>query len=172
MRKPRVQLTCGVCAGVFELLPCQLGRGRGQFCSKACSAVGHRNRSVLQCALCDSEFSRAIAEQDIGEKVNQFCSRACYFEWRALCRKSTTYVKDGARHAHRVVAEEWLGRALTSDETVHHMDLNKHNPAPENLAVFPNQSLHMLCHHGKIPAFELADYLLVNMTRAAAEHTA
>ena len=36
---------------------------------------------------------------------------------------------------HRIVAEEKIGRPLTVDEDVHHVDGNKLNFAPENLKV-------------------------------------
>ncbi len=47
--------------------------------------------------------------------------------------QSHTYPKIGQRHAHRVVMEKKLGRALLSDEIVHHIDGNKQNVDPENL---------------------------------------
>jgi hypothetical protein len=47
---------------------------------------------------------------------------------------------------HRVVAEEKLGRKLSSKEIVHHVDLNKDNNAPENLFVC-SRSEHRLAHH-------------------------
>jgi hypothetical protein len=48
---------------------------RGQYCSRACWYEAMRRGSKLHCALCDSEFYRSKSEQDIGTKVNQFCSQ-------------------------------------------------------------------------------------------------
>ena len=39
------------------------------------------------------------------------------------------------QYLHRWVAEETLGRELAADEVVHHIDGDKHNNTPENLAV-------------------------------------
>jgi hypothetical protein len=50
------------------------------------------------------------------------------------------------RHAHRVVAEQVLGRALLPGEVVHHEDQNKTNNGPENLVVFPSQKEHAKHH--------------------------
>jgi hypothetical protein len=65
--------------------------------------------------------------------------------------KRNTYPKDGTRHKHRIVAEQFLGRPLTKEEVVHHIDHNKHNCQPSNLAVFPSQAEHTRCHFGKKP---------------------
>lgn len=41
----------------------------------------------------------------------------------------------GYAYEHRLIAEAAIGRALTSNEVVHHIDGNKSNNAPENLQV-------------------------------------
>lgn len=40
------------------------------------------------------------------------------------------------KYVHRIVAEAFLGRALTKDEEVHHRDGNRRNPHWENLIVY------------------------------------
>jgi len=59
--------------------------------------------------------------------------------------KPSTYRKFFGRHEHRVVAQNMLGRPLRSDEHVHHLDENKHNNAPENLAVMSARE-HLALH--------------------------
>jgi hypothetical protein len=54
---------------------------------------------------------------------------------RVTSVKSTTYRKLHGRHEHRAIGEQIVGRPLRSDEHVHHIDGNRHNNAPENLAV-------------------------------------
>jgi hypothetical protein len=160
-RKPRVSLTCVQCGKAFELLECQMGRGRGRFCSKACGGLAKRTGSELFCAWCDATFYRHPSEQDMGKRVNQFCSRPCYMAWRAANRSPRTYPKIGQTHTHRLVAETVLGRPLAAGEVVHHIDLNKHNCDPSNLAVFPDQATHVRCHAGKMPHDELRRFSLV-----------
>lgn len=128
--------------------------------------MGHRNGSMLFCAWCDESFYRHFAEQDLGEKINQFCSRQCCFEWRA--NKRTTYPKgDGGRHKHRLVAESVLGRPLTTEEVVHHIDNDKQNYDPSNLVVFPSQAYHARCHFGKMTDAELRRFSLVEIAHGS-----
>lgn len=61
-----------------------------------------------------------------------------------------TYRKLLGRHEHRVVAEQTLGRPLVCGEVVHHIDGDKLNNAPENLAVM-TQAQHMREHGLAIP---------------------
>ena len=60
-----------------------------------------------------------------------------------------TYPKIGGRHAHRVVAEMVLGRALRPGEVVHHKDEDPRNFDPSNLQVLPSQSAHAALHKSK-----------------------
>lgn len=76
--------------------------------------------------------------------------------WLKACReaqtkpaKETTYRKLYGRHAHRVVAEEMLGRPLQRNEIVHHIDGNKHNNDPSNLQVM-SQADHLRLHHAEM----------------------
>jgi hypothetical protein len=48
---------------------------------------------------------------------------------------------------HRLVMEEFLGRYLTSDEMVHHIDGDKANNCIENLFLFPSNSSHTSYHN-------------------------
>lgn len=152
-RKERVTIPCEVCATPVTRLLCQI-KGR-VFCSKACLGAWHRHGSEL----CDEKFYRRLGEQDIGTRVNQFCSRDCYMQWRQTGARS--YLKTGARHTHRVVVETHIGRALTSAEVVHHIDLNRQNNSLSNLMLFPDSRTHMLCHWGRLTDAELRSFLVV-----------
>ena len=47
---------------------------------------------------------------------------------------------------HRLVAEEILGRSLTKEEVIHHIDHDRQNNKPENLALFESQKAHSHFH--------------------------
>ena len=49
-------------------------------------------------------------------------------------------------YEHRIIAELVLGRALTKDEVVHHIDHNPMNNSPENLAILKSNAEHRKAH--------------------------
>jgi hypothetical protein len=53
-----------------------------------------------------------------------------------------TYRKFMGRHLHRQVAEAKIGRPLAKGEVVHHIDGNKLNNHPDNIAVLESQAVH------------------------------
>lgn len=57
-----------------------------------------------------------------------------------------SYEKTYGRHTHRIVAEQKLGRPLEPGEIVHHIDGDKRNNHPDNLAVM-TQSEHARLHY-------------------------
>ena len=141
---PKASYTCAACGASFEKYPCQV-KGTHVYCSLMCVAAAKRHGSVLACAQCGDPFYRRFGEQDLGTRERQFCSRSCYMAWRREHR-GDTYPKIGGVHEHRLVAERKLGRPLASGEVVHHIDGNKQNNSPENLAVLPSQAEHARVH--------------------------
>jgi hypothetical protein len=54
--------------------------------------------------------------------------------------------RDGYVYEHRLVAEAKLGRYLLPQERVHHLNHDKTDNRPENIAVFASHSDHMAVH--------------------------
>ncbi len=154
-------IKCGNCSEEFSKYPSQLKNGRGQFCSNKCAGEFKRKGAILHCSMCDKEFFRGFWEQSDN---NPFCSRQCYDDWRTESSKDTkTYLKREGTHVHRIVAASVLNRSLLKGEIVHHIDENHRNNTPENLAVFPNQSIHARCHNGVMLPAELDKYRILNL---------
>lgn len=99
-----------------------------------------RRGAMYPCA----ESGRQVYRKRTELGAHVYCTPACYTAARS--REVTSYPKIGDRHAHRVIAEQKLGRPLRPGEIVHHEDENKCNPAPDNLAVLPSQAEHARRH--------------------------
>lgn len=108
-----------------------------------------RVKEKRKCANCGSEFNRHN-----GNTKAKYCSRLCACRVRNTESHQTKagiaggiatgkkkfktgvgYVKINGRHEHRLEVEKAIGRRLTSDEIVHHIDSNKKNNKIENLVI-------------------------------------
>jgi hypothetical protein len=110
---------CGVCKKEFPDPTSPSRIGRTKYCSKVCANLG-RARSTAQ--------KRGDSMRHRGE--------------------GKSYTKLYGKHEHRVVMENKLGRKLSSDEIVHHIDGNKKNNQVDNLEL-TNRSLHAIHHSTK-----------------------
>lgn len=65
--------------------------------------------------------------------------------------------KSGDAYEHRMVAEEILGRRLRQSESIHHINGDRTDNRPENLAVMPSSAHHGLAHRKKKMEWRLPD---------------
>lgn len=62
------------------------------------------------------------------------------------CQNHPFARKDNYYQEHRLVAESVIGRYLTKEEKIHHIDKNRQNNSPNNLILFPNDREHHKFH--------------------------
>jgi hypothetical protein len=134
--KARNQVTkhCEEC-GVEMLLPPSLADRR--FCSWACS--GHEDtRTTMVCEHCGDHYVGRPQEN------RRFCSKPCFYAWQtenaeghvnAFGYRLVSDGEGGYRPEHRIVMERILGRRLTRAETVHHLNADRLDNDPTNLAL-------------------------------------
>ena len=167
-----IEYTCAVCgvncrksrspAGM-KVLP--------KFCSQKCSGTFKKqNKKGITknfkgiCLNCNKEFE---TYKSPSRKEPKFCSLKCIGESQ---RGKNNPAYNGGKYfdsngyvvlfmpehpncgvkktvlEHRFVMECKLGRYLTEEECVHHIDFNKSNNEPSNLMLFKNNSEHIKFH--------------------------
>lgn len=158
-RHPKITKVCPVCGDQFVIHYCK--REIKKTCSLKCAGVlcakrYEAKRRHVECLLCGKRF------EVVPSRTNaKFCSRLCqnrviakaYSQKRGDAQRGRgegkSYIKQGGRHQHRLLAEMALGRPLKKGEIVHHDNNNKRDNTPSNLIVLPSQAEHVRLHFTK-----------------------
>ncbi len=157
-------LACEQCGDYVYVRQHALDRWR--FCSKTCYDTWQaRNAVTLTCEYCGGEvrFSRSVAAGAARRSgPRRFCSRTCMglaaikrplgwehngkparmdedgyvWLWEPDHPASGPY--KGWIQQHRLVAEQMIGRLLTADDEVNHINRVRHDNRPVNLEVLDN----------------------------------
>ena len=137
----KAQLTCERCGKAYERYTSQAATSR--FCSRDC----------LQRWL-DANV-RTKHKAPWLTKLNQEPGRNAYISRSTAAKRSRIarakkeprkYKKLRGRHEHRIVAERVIGRSLSSDELIHHVDEDQRNNDPANLDIGITRRMHQRIH--------------------------
>lgn len=161
---------CKICNKEFKVFPYQLRKGWGIYCSKKCtfscpirnkkasnSKKGEKNPMYGKSAWNKGlKFSKEIREKmsknmkgripwnkgKRGKKWIDSKGRVCIFY-----PEHPNSHWNGTIFEHRLVMSKYVGRALLSNEVVHHIDENQQNNSIENLKLYPSHIEHIKDAH-------------------------
>lgn len=146
--------SCSQCGKGVYTAPSQLGGVHN--CSTQCHKEWIRNRRPegnRRCRHCKKGFRTNPAYIRRRKSAGIYCSRKCHDLHRAIPRKGkrlpSGYVSMHGKHKmthHRWVMERHLGRKLSTNEHVHHVNGKKWDNRIENLKVLTASEHHHL--HG------------------------
>lgn len=135
--------TCDNCGVEFDCKPGHKARNKHFFCTRECGYAFKSKKKSVKCDWCEKEFPKK--KSDIKRSKYNFCSVECclgFKRWTGLTGRGV--IVDGV-YIHRKIIEDAIGRTLTSDEEVHHIDFNHHNNRLENLIIL-SKSEHSKIH--------------------------
>lgn len=125
--------TCIVCKTEFKTYPCLVSIGKGKYCSKACCLSV--TNTILQTNGIKTRFDKGrMPAQFKGYRMTR--ARIGSGEYKMIYIPNHPFAtKSGHVREHRLVMEKHLGRYLTKEEIVHHLDENTLNNVISNLQV-------------------------------------
>jgi hypothetical protein len=165
MARPAVFLNCKTCNILFKRKS-----KKNIFCSFGCSSVGKRyvqarfaKKIIVNCDFCTNSLEKwpCFIKKNINKK--HYCNSLC--RKLAMQKGETTYgfkettgsplnpyrrcTKNGKFvYEHRWIMEQKIGRKLTRNEHVHHINGNPKDNRIENLEIL-SKSDHAKTHFGK-----------------------
>ncbi len=136
-------MVCDYCGKVFEQRNRHATRNKHYFCSRECGWAAKVKKTVVHCEWCGRPFEKK--RTDIARTNHNLCDRGCYQDFINFTQSNSQNQVVSGKVLYRTLAEMKLGRELTKDEEVHHIDGNHSNNNLDNLMVL-SRAEHMSIH--------------------------
>lgn len=168
---PKIKTKCDYCYSDMYIIPIKFKLHKRHFCNLFCCRnfrkenpeiynTPERNRNVSlgriglkQSKEAKQKMSLAKKGKVIGDKNSNWKGGKSFVKGYIRVYSPThLYSIKNYVLEHRLIAEQFLGRFLTKEEVIHHLDENKKNNKPENLLYFKTNGEH-LSFHNKIRQF-------------------
>ena len=137
------QITCNYCGRVFTQNNRHAARNKRFYCTRECAWADKVKKAMVTCDWCGQSFEKKSS--DVTRSNHNLCDRGCYQDFINFTQAGTPNQSVAGKVIYRTLAELKIGRALTDDEEVHHIDGNHSNNTIENLAII-SRSAHMAIH--------------------------
>lgn len=139
---------CRHCSTPFQPRANNNGPNRGKYCSVNCSNLGRSMPLLADPALIVEQWRSGLSAREIAALHGS--------TWKHVARSLRENGVDvrpgrkdrgrGGSRVYRKRAEQIAGRSLKAGECVHHLDGDRTNNAPSNLAIAASLSEHMRWH--------------------------
>lgn len=124
---------CDNCGKQFDRDNRHRSRNKHYFCCKEFAYEFKIKKQFVKCDWCGKPIYKK--RSDIERSTHNFCNRGCYLDFVNFEKAGAYNQIVAGKCLYRSLVEIRIGRTLSSDEQVHHIDGNHRNHRPENLVV-------------------------------------
>ena len=162
-REEVMKVECQHCGKEFKVVPSEIKKGGGKYCSKQCSGARRQTRVATNCQYCGKEFR--VKPSVLNRGFGKYCSRVCRGKATRCLTGNIEATYDGHTYyistlgypyfysrllgelsVHRYVARRILRKPLPKGAVVHHIDEDRLNFSNDNLVVLQDNSEHTGLH--------------------------
>ncbi len=137
------KILCDMCGNVIVNRDRHGQRNKHHYCSVECAYAAKAKKVVVICDWCGKQLIKKAS--DANRSKHNFCDNGCYLDYINFEKAGAKNQRVAGKVLYRQIAEQKVGRTLSSNDEVHHMDGNHFNNAADNLLVL-SRSEHMKLH--------------------------